>query len=137
MERCSSQCTCPCTVSGKPGGCKVNYPGLTSSPWHDIADKQLHGGYGAIITIRVGKQGRICGDEQALATADSVEQGRHKERSSCILNQHSMRITAERVKLDANVYDDMIRISVRNRGDVEDLIEDFRKALKVKQLRNT
>jgi len=40
------------------------------------------------------------------------------------LNAHS----TEQEKLDANVYDDMIRISV-GIEDVEDLIEDFQKAL--------
>ena len=40
------------------------------------------------------------------------------------LNAHS----TEQEKLDANVYDDMIRISV-GIEDVEDLIEDFQKAI--------
>lgn len=39
-----------------------------------------------------------------------------------------MQHSTEQEKLDANVYDDMIRISV-GIEDVEDLIEDFQKAL--------
>ena len=35
---------------------KVNYPGLKSSPWHDIADGELTNGYGAIFTLRVGSK---------------------------------------------------------------------------------
>ena len=39
-----------------------------------------------------------------------------------------MRTAQSRRSFDANVYDDMIRISV-GIEDVEDLIEDFQKAL--------
>lgn len=39
-------------------GITVNYPGLESSPYHEVADKQFTKGYGAIITFRVGSKER-------------------------------------------------------------------------------
>ena len=45
---------------------KVNYPGLCSSKWHEIAKKQLTNGYGAILTIRVGSK------EKAFKFIDSL-----------------------------------------------------------------
>ena len=45
---------------------KVNYPGLKSSPWHDIADGELTNGYGAIFTLRVGSK------ENAFKFMDSL-----------------------------------------------------------------
>ena len=46
MERCSHNALALAQFLESREGVKVNYPGLESSPWHDIADEQLHGGYG-------------------------------------------------------------------------------------------
>ena len=35
---------------------KVNYPGLPDSHWHEIAEKQFPGYYGAILTLRTGSR---------------------------------------------------------------------------------
>lgn len=41
-------------------GVSVNYPLLKSSPYHELAEKQLSGKGGAILTIRAGsKNGHI------------------------------------------------------------------------------
>ena len=34
----------------------VNYPGLKSSNWYEISEKQFSRGYGAILTLRVGSK---------------------------------------------------------------------------------
>ena len=52
---------------------KVNYPGLKSSPWHDIADGELTNGYGAIFTLRVGSK------ENAFKFIDAIKYRRYKD----------------------------------------------------------
>lgn len=106
----------------------VNYPGLKSSPWYETALKELEGGYGAIITIRVGSKDRAFGIINSLTIpmivsniGDTKTLIVHPEST---LNAHS----TLKEKEDANVFDDLIRISV-GIEDVEDLIEDFDKAL--------
>lgn len=128
MERCSHNALTLAQFLESQEGVKVNYPGLESSPWHDIANEQLHGGYGAIITIRVGSKEKAFAVMNKLTIPQIVSNiGDTKTlivHPESTLNAHS----TEQEKLDANVYDDMIRISV-GIEDVEDLIEDFHKAL--------
>ena len=128
MERCCHNALALAQFLESQEGVKVNYPGLESSPWHDIANEQLHGGYGAIITIRVGSKEKAFAVMNKLTIPQIVSNiGDTKTlivHPESTLNAHS----TEQEKLDANVYDDMIRISV-GIEDVEDLIEDFQKAL--------
>ena len=106
----------------------VNYPGLKSSKWNDIANTILDKGYGAILTIRVGSKERAfeimnnltipyilsnIGDTKTLVV-----------HPASTISLHS----TEKELEDAGVYDDLIRISV-GIEDVEDLIEDFRNAI--------
>jgi len=110
-------------------GVTVNYPGLASSSWNEVANRVLENGYGAILTIRVGSK------EKAFQVINSLTIPRivsnigdtktliiHPEST---LNAHS----TEKEKVEAGVFDDLIRISV-GIEDVEDLIEDFENALK-------
>lgn len=106
----------------------VNYPGLESSEWHELAKKQFHGRYGAIITIRVGSK------ERAFALIDSLKLpytlsniGDTKTlviHPSSTLSLHS----TQQQKEDAGVFEDLIRISV-GIEDLEDLQEDFAQAV--------
>ena len=106
----------------------VNYPGLKSSKWNDIANTILDKGYGAILTIRVGSKERAfeimnnltipyilsnIGDTKTLVV-----------HPASTISLHSTKKELE----DAGVYDDLIRISV-GIEDIEDLIEDFRIAI--------
>lgn len=105
----------------------VNYPGLESSEWHELAKKQFHGRYGAIITIRVGSK------ERAFAFIDSLRLpytlsniGDTKTlviHPSSTISLHS----TQKQKEDAGVFEDLIRISV-GIEDIEDLQEDFAQA---------
>lgn len=107
---------------------KVNYPGLNSSKWHDVAKKQFSKGYGAIITIRVGSK------EKAFQVIDTLKLpyklsniGDTKTlviHPASTISLHSTREQQE----DAGVYEDLIRISV-GIEDIEDLKEDFASAL--------
>jgi len=106
----------------------VNYPGLKSSKWNDIANANLTKGYGAILTIRVGSKERAfeimnkltipyilsnIGDTKTLVV-----------HPSSTISLHSTKEELE----NAGVFDDLIRISV-GIEDVEDLIEDFKNAI--------
>ncbi len=107
---------------------QVNYPGLASSRWHDIAESQLQHGYGAILTIRAGSK------EKAFALIDNLKIpytlsniGDTKTlviHPSSTISLHS----TDKEKEDAGVYEDLIRISV-GIEDIEDIKEDFRQAI--------
>lgn len=107
---------------------KVNYPGLESSDWHDVAKRVLKNGYGGILTIRVGSKERAfeimnklqipyilsnIGDTKTLVV-----------HPSSTISLHS----TEKELEDSGVYDDLIRISV-GIEDIEDLIADFKQAI--------
>lgn len=107
---------------------EVNYPGLVTSPWHDIAVKQFGDNFGGIITIRTGskeKAFKIINELKIPLIVSNIGDTKtlviHPEST---LNVHS----TEEEKRTAGVYDDLIRISV-GIEDVEDLIEDFTQAI--------
>lgn len=109
-------------------GIKVNYPGLTSSPYHTLAKEELTRGFGAVLTIRVGSKERAFSVINSLKLplivsniGDTKTLVIHPEST---LNVHS----TEQEKQDAGVYDDLIRISV-GIEDVEDLKKDFKQAI--------
>lgn len=129
MDRqCSNAYALAKWIEGNYKDIKVNYPGLKSSKWFNIANTILKNGYGAIFTIRVGSKERAfevmnkltipyilsnIGDTKTLVV-----------HPASTISLHS----SEKELEDAGVYDDLIRISV-GIEDVEDLIEDFRNAL--------
>jgi O-acetylhomoserine (thiol)-lyase len=128
MERACSNALALARFLDQQEGLTVNYPGLESSPWHQVAKRQLSGGFGAIITVRVGSKERAFEIMNTLKIPKIVSNiGDTKTlivHPESTLNAHS----TEKEKLDASVFDDMIRISV-GIEDIEDLIEDFKAAL--------
>ncbi len=108
----------------------VNYPGLPSSPWHEIAKKELSGGYGAILTLRLGTKENAFRfiDELKLAyrlsnIGDTKTLVIHP---SSTISLHSSKEERE----NAGVYDDLIRVSV-GIEDIEDIIADFDNAFSI------
>ncbi len=106
----------------------VNYPGLKSSPWHEIAEKELKNGYGAILTIRAGSK------EKAFALIDRLKLpytlSNVGDTKTLVLHPSStisLHSTQEE-KENAGVYEDLIRVSV-GIEDIEDLKEDFAQAI--------
>jgi O-acetylhomoserine (thiol)-lyase len=106
---------------------EVNYPGLKSSAWHEIAEKQFANGFGAIVTIRVGSRERAFGLIDALEIPYTLSNiGDTKTlviHPASTISLHS----TEKQQEDAGVFDDLIRISV-GIEDIEDLKEDFANA---------
>jgi O-acetylhomoserine (thiol)-lyase len=110
-------------------GITVNYPGLDNSPWHGTATRILSGGYGAILTLRVGSKERAFAIMNELKLPGIVSNiGDTKTlivHPESTISAHS----SPKEKQEAAVYDDMIRVSV-GIEDVEDLIDDFEQAMK-------
>lgn len=106
----------------------VNYPGLESSPWHEIAKSQFTTYYGAIFTMRVGSKERAFRLINALKLPYKVSNiGDTKTlvlHPSSTISLHSTRQQKE----DAGVFEDLIRVSV-GIEDIEDLQEDFARAI--------
>ncbi len=106
----------------------VNYPGLKSSKWNEIAEKQLKNGYGAILTIRVGSKERAFEVMNKLTIPYILSNiGDTKTLVVHPASTISLHSTPQELE-DAGVYDDLIRISV-GIEDVVDLINDFEMAI--------
>ena len=108
----------------------VNYPGLTTSPWHEIAGRQLENGYGAIFTMRTGSKQKAFTLIDQLKLALKISNiGDTKTlviHPSSTISLHS----SETQKREAGVYEDLVRVSV-GIEDIEDLTEDFRQAIEM------
>lgn len=108
----------------------VNFPGLESSPWHEIAKRELRNGYGAILTIRTGSQENAFQLLNYLKLALQVSNiGDTKTLAIHPASTISLHST-QRQKEEAGVYDDLVRVSV-GIEDIDDLIEDFRQAIDI------
>lgn len=128
MERACSNAKKLAEYLSTLSGVTVNYPGLPDSPWHTLAEELLDGGFGAILTIRVGSKEKAFSIMNRLKVPNIVSNiGDTKTlivHPASTLNAHSTPKEME----DADVYDDLIRISV-GIEDVEDLIVDFEQAI--------
>lgn len=106
----------------------VNYPGLGSSPYHEIAKRQFHNEYGAMVTIRMGSK------EKAFAVINSLNYALQVanigDAKTLVIHPASTiyHSSSSTEKENAGVYEDLIRISV-GIEDIEDLIADFKQAI--------
>lgn len=108
-------------------GIEVNYPGLPSSPYYDMAQKYFGGKGGAILTVRAGSKERafklINSLRYALIATNIGDVKTLVIHPASTIYTHS----SEELRISAGVYDDTIRISV-GIEDIDDLTEDFRQA---------
>ena len=107
----------------------VNYPGLKSSKYYDLAQKYLPNGCSGVLTFGL-KDGRD-GAHAAMAKFPRIYIATHvADAQSSVLNPanttHRQLTDAE--LLEAGVTPDMIRLSV-GLEDTEDLIQDLETAL--------
>ncbi len=106
----------------------VEYPGLTTSAYHELAKKQFGDKYGAIVTIRVGSKERafsIINHLQIPLILSNIG-----DTKTLVIHPAST-IAVHLSKEDqeqSGVYEDLIRISV-GIEDVEDLKADFEQAI--------
>lgn len=107
----------------------VNYPGLEKSEYHSLAKKQLHNGYGAIVTFRAGSKERAFQIINALQIPLILSNvGDTKTLVIHPASTISLHCTKEE-KIASGVYEDLVRISV-GIENIEDLKADFENALK-------
>ena len=108
---------------------KVLYPGLPSHPQHALAQRQMHG-FGGIVSIYV-KGGldaarRFCERTELFTLAESLGGVESLVNHPAIMTHAS--IPPER-RAQLGVADNLVRLSV-GVEEVEDLLEDVRRALK-------
>jgi len=106
----------------------VNYPGLESSPYYEIAKKQFCNGYGAMVTIRAGSKKKafsiINNLKYALNVSNIGDTKTLVVHPESTIYSHS----SDEEKINAGAYEDLIRISV-GIEDIEDLFSDFEQAI--------
>ncbi len=110
-------------------GISVNYPTLPGNPYRELAERELGGLGGGILTFRAGSRERayqVLNSLQYVTRATSI--GDFRSLAIHPASTLYIRSTPE-MREAAGVFDDTIRVSV-GIEDVEDLIDDFRQALK-------
>ena len=103
----------------------MNYPGLKDHPYHEVAQRILSTGYGAVLSF--GIEG---GAEAAKRFIDSVELASHLANvgDAKTLNIHPASTTHQQLDTDeqnaAGVSEDLIRVSV-GIEHIDDITDDF------------
>ena len=100
---------------------QVLYPGLRSDPGHEMAANQMHGGFGAVISMRIAG-----GLDAALAVANSTKLFKRATSFGGVesLIEHRASVEPE----GAPIPSDLLRISVGLEAP-EDLVADLEQAL--------
>lgn len=109
---------------------RVYYPGLVSHPNHEIAKKQMIGGFGGMVTFTF-KSGK---KEDAISFLEKVRVFTLAESLGGVesLANHPALMTHASVpaekRAEIGITDDMVRLSV-GVEDIQDLLQDLEKAL--------
>src|SRR5580700_3625440 len=111
-------------MAGHPGIEAVLYPGLPSHPGHAVAARQMQGGFGGMLSIRV-KGGPGTGEDAAIATAARVEIWKRATSLGGVESLMEHRASIEGV--GTPVPSDLLRLSV-GIEDPQDLIDDLDQA---------
>lgn len=109
---------------------RVYYPGLENHPFHEIAKKQMIGGFGGMVTFTFksgAKQDAISFLEklQVFTLAESLGGVESLANHPALMTHASI---PEDKRKEIGITDDLVRLSV-GVEDAEDLIEDLKQAL--------
>lgn len=109
---------------------KVYYPGLENHPFHEIAKKQMIGGFGGMVTFTFKsgtKQDAISFLEKlkVFTLAESLGGVESLANHPALMTHASI---PEDKRKEVGITDDLVRLSV-GVEDAEDLIEDLKQAL--------
>lgn len=109
-------------------GLDVHYPGLPSSPYHEVAKRQFDGKFGAMFTLRLGSKKRAFCFIDRLRYALNVSN--IGDARTLIIHPASTIFihSSEEEKANAGVADDLVRMYI-GLEDSEDLLEDLDQAL--------
>ena len=117
-------------LEGQPGVAQVIYPGLKSHPQHDLAKRQMTGGYGGMITAILDRDlegtKRMLERTHLFTLAESLGGVESLIEHPAIMT-HASIPPAQRAEL--GIHDGLIRLSV-GIEDGDDLIADLAQALK-------
>lgn len=108
-------------LQGHPALKTVLYPGLPSHPGHDIAARQMQGGFGGMLSLRVAG-----GEEQALAVAAAAQVFKRATSLGGVESLIEHRLSTEGPS--SPVPGDLLRLSVGLEAP-EDLLADLTAAL--------
>jgi len=108
--------------SNHPGVAEVLYPGLESHPGHAIARRQMQGGFGGMLSIRIRG-----GEAAAIATAARVDLWKRATSLGGVESLIEHRASVEGA--GSPCPPDLLRLSV-GAEDIEDLFADLDRALR-------
>ena len=108
-------------LQGHPALKAVLYPGLPSHPGHDVAARQMQGGFGGMLSIRLAG-----GEEQALAVAAAAQVFKRATSLGGVESLIEHRLSTEGPS--SPVPGDLLRLSV-GLETPEDLLADLTAAL--------
>lgn len=106
---------------------EVLYPGLPSFDGHATARRQMHSGFGGMMSIRV-KSSAKSGEAAAIAVAAHTQLWKRATSLGGVESLIEHRASVEGAETPAPT--DLLRLSV-GIEDVSDLIDDFEQALKI------
>jgi cystathionine gamma-lyase len=128
-QHCESALKIAAWLQAHPAVAKVIYPGLTSHPQHDLATRQMTGGFGGIISIVLDRDldgaRRMLERVEIFTLAESLGGVESLIEHPAIMTHAS--IPAEQRKT-LGISDSLIRLSV-GIEDADDLIMDLDQAL--------
>ena len=112
--------------AGHPQIEKVLYPGLPGFPGHAIAKRQMHGGFGGMLSICVRGSGSRSGEQAAIATAANVRLWKRATSLGGVesLIEHRASVEGAGTPAPSN----LLRLSV-GIEDTGDLIADLEQAI--------
>jgi cystathionine gamma-synthase len=120
-HQCASAMTIARHLAERPSIAEVLYPGLAGRPGHELAARQMEGGFGAMLSIRVRG-----GEPAAVKTAANVEVWKRATSLGGVESLIEHRASVEGP--DSPCPPDLLRLSV-GLEDVGDLIADLERAL--------
>lgn len=130
MERHNANAMALAThLAAHPKVARVHYPGLPDHPRHQIAARQMPGGFGGLLSIEINGDvaaGSRCVEALRVATL-GVSLGGVSTLVAHPASTTSVNMPRE-VRLAAGISDGLIRISV-GIEELDDLLEDFTQAL--------
>ncbi|HEX4179542.1 MAG TPA: PLP-dependent aspartate aminotransferase family protein [Caulobacteraceae bacterium] len=130
MERhCANALKIATWLEGRPGVERVIYPGLESHPQHDLAKRQMIGGFGGIVSVRLNRDldgtRRVLERTRLFTLAESLGGVESLIEHPAIMT-HATIPPAQRQAL--GITDGFIRLSV-GVEDADDLIADLAQAM--------
>lgn len=103
----------------------VHYPGLASHPQHEVARKQMVGGFGCVLSLE------LADEKKAIAVAAALQT---VQRATSLGGTESLVEHRASIEPEGRVVSPpgLLRVSV-GLEDPQDIIEDFQNALRIAQ----